>query len=176
MDLWGLFYLYRLSHPCIISGEVSTRGAQRPAEHSLIPSLVCAATPQGTVWVRHLAGSLELVVQRSEFTCTYSCCFGDWHSWLQEVDSRNPQYCTALVTECWTLSNDGLIGGSWPAVSSPKLTRLPLVFVMVTVMSWVPLLMRTSSLWMMGLIGHLCTAMRIPLFVGWNCQIPSVLP
>ncbi|KAA8587167.1 hypothetical protein FQN60_001003, partial [Etheostoma spectabile] len=26
--------------PCVISGEVSTRGAQRPAEHSLTPSLV----------------------------------------------------------------------------------------------------------------------------------------
>ena len=65
------------------------------------------------------------------------------------------------------------LGGGWPAASPPKLTRVPAVFEMVTVMSRVPLLMRTSSPWMMGLMGHLCTG--ILLFAGWNCQIPSVL-
>lgn len=53
-------------------------------------------------------------------------------------------------------------------LSSPKLTRIPVVFVMVTVMSWDSQLMRTSSLWMMGLIRHLFTPTRLPLLVGWN--------
>lgn len=39
------FTFYRPPRQCVISEEVSTRGAQRPAEHSLIPSLVCAAAP-----------------------------------------------------------------------------------------------------------------------------------
>lgn len=67
------------------------------------------------------------------------------------------------------------LGGGWPPLRRPppKLTRVPAVFVMVTVMSRVPLLMRTPSPWMMGLMGHLCTG--VPLCAGWNCQIPPVL-
>lgn len=80
-----------------------------------------------------------------------------------------------LLQNAGPLSDDGLIGWRLASAASPppKLTRVPAVFVMVTVMSRVPLLMRNPSPWMMGLMGHLCTG--VPLCAGWNCQIPPVL-
>lgn len=56
----------------------------------------------------------------------------------------------------------------WLGEADPKLTRLPTVVVMVTVMRWLPLLMRISLLRMIGLIGCLCMPLYAKnSFVCW---------
>jgi len=110
------------------------------------------------------------LIETSGWPAGVSCTQVRGHMYLLMV------LLAALVTEPWTFGDDGLIGKPAPLCRPPQLTSLPVVFVVVTVKSWVPPLMRTSSPWMRELVGHLCTPARIPLFVGGNRQIPSFLP
>lgn len=107
----------------------------------------------------------ELAAQsRSGFTwLPYRGCYSDWYSLPSQVDSFEPKCCPALVTECWTLSHDGLIGGRPACCTVPWANKTPCSLFDVTVMSRVHRLMRTSSPWMMGLTGCLCTG-----WVGWG--------
>ena len=119
--LWGLFYLRRPSHQCVARERASTRGAQRPAERSLTRSAVCNP-PGGTVRLRRVADLLELVVRRSEFTCAYSRCFGDWHLLLREVDCCDPKRRAALVTERRTFKRRWLDWVEAGPAASPTLS------------------------------------------------------
>lgn len=103
----------------------------------------------------------ELAVQSwSEFTwLPYAGWHSDWYSLPLQVDSFEPKCRPALVTECWTLSHDGLIGGRPACCAVPWANKTPCSLFDVTVMSRVHRLMRTSSPWMMGLTGCLC--------IGW---------
>lgn len=91
---------------------------------------------------------------RSEFTCTYLCCFGKWHLGMQVVDSCEPRLSQNAGLEVIVACSKEAGVPSYPCT------------VVMTVMNWVSLLMRTCSLWIMGLTGHLCTLTRLFL-VCW---------
>lgn len=146
-----------LLHTCCWCRGEHNRELRGPVEHALIssaphvePFFVFACD----LWLT----CEELTAQsRSEFTgLPYAGWHSDWYSLPLQVDSFEPKCRPALVTECWTLSHDGLIGGRLACCAVPWANKTPCSLFDVTVMSRVHWLMRTSSPRMMGLTGCLC--------------------
>lgn len=158
---WGLFFPWRtlLRTCCWCRGE-HNRELGGPVEHALIssaPHVEQFFFFAFDLWLtcRDLAAQ-----SRSEFTwLPYAGWHSDWYSLPLQVDSFEPKCRPALVTERWTLSHDGLIGGMPACCAVPWANKTPCSLFDVTVMSRVHRLMRTSSPRMMGLTGCLC--------IGW---------
>lgn len=88
-----------------------------------------------------------------------SCCFGEWHPWLQEVDCCDPKI---LTDTCYRVLDLGLWWSSWRELALSGFSQVnktpPGVLLELTVMSRGVRLMRAFfSPWMME---YLCTPRR----------------
>lgn len=140
---------------------MSTIGAPGSADHALIPSVLCVPSPRGTVCLRPVADLREPDVHQPEFACLWCSC--DWHSlphWLTAVTQTTTQH---LLQDSGHLAVMAWLGEARPTVSSPKLTRTSVAFLMWQRWARIPPLMRTfwvqsenSFVWRMRFLLHFC--------------------
>lgn len=105
-----------------------------------------------------------------------SCCFGEWHPWLQEVDCCDPKI---LTDTCYRVLDLGLWWSSWRELALSGFSQVnktpPGVLLELTVMSRGSRLMRAFFPAMDDGIS-LYTKEVSFLCIGWNCRIFSVPP